>query len=130
VPLILACDIFVDINAIFLGDVQRAYHELKASALRASVALKKLDVHQKLLQADCSIPITRETLASRTMLSPSFVPHISDPLEQRNLSTCSNIIQHSVGCCNSTLKGPCVMLAYACAMSGTAAWVCCTYTTW
>jgi hypothetical protein len=64
VPLVLACDIFVDINAIFLGDVQRAYHELRASALRAAVALKKLDVHQKLLQADCSIPITRETLAS------------------------------------------------------------------
>ena len=64
VPLVLACNIFVDINAILLGNVQQAYHELKASALKAAVTLKKLDVHRDLLQADCSMPKTRETLAS------------------------------------------------------------------
>jgi hypothetical protein len=64
VPLVFACKIFVDINLILLDDVQRAYHELKALALRAEIELKKLDLYHKLLKADCSIPITRQTLES------------------------------------------------------------------
>lgn len=64
VPLVFACNIFVDINAILFDDVQRAYYELKASALKAQVALRGINVHNKALQADCSIPITRKTLES------------------------------------------------------------------
>jgi len=64
VPLVLCCKIFVDINVILLDDVQRAYHELRASALRAEIALQKLDVYHGILKADCSMPITRQTLES------------------------------------------------------------------
>jgi hypothetical protein len=64
VPLVLSCKIFVDINVVLLDDIQRAYHELKASALRAETTLKKLDVYHRILEADCSMPITKQTLES------------------------------------------------------------------
>jgi hypothetical protein len=64
VPLVLSCKIFVDISVILLDDIQRAYHELRASALGAETALRKLDVHHKMLEADCSMSITKQTLES------------------------------------------------------------------
>lgn len=64
VPLVLSCEIFADINIILLDAVQRAYHELTASALRAKDALKRLDVYHGILKADCSTPKTKQTLES------------------------------------------------------------------
>jgi hypothetical protein len=64
VPLVLVCEIFEDINFILLDDAQRTYNESLTSALEAEIELRKTEIHQNILEANCSELITRRTLES------------------------------------------------------------------
>ena len=64
VPLVVACQIFVDVHFVLLHDIKKSFCELQSSAAHIGSAMKKSEVQTKISKYDGSFPKTREAFTN------------------------------------------------------------------
>ncbi|KAI9718489.1 MAG: hypothetical protein M1828_006672 [Chrysothrix sp. TS-e1954] len=63
VPLVVACDVFIDIHFVLLEDMHRPFEDLQEGATYIEMALKKAEIHKKAMKTDPTLEETSYNIA-------------------------------------------------------------------